>query len=66
MACALNDYCTRWCKREHVESNALKNWRFKNFKIVDEWVLFYCIDTELLPPRPKSSSIFETRYPRIS
>ena len=22
IAKALNDYCTRWCKREHVESNA--------------------------------------------
>ena len=22
---ALNDYCTRWCKREHVETNALNN-----------------------------------------
>ena len=26
IAKALNDYCTRWCKREHVESNALNNW----------------------------------------
>ena len=27
---ALNDYCTRWCKREHVESNALNNWKLKS------------------------------------
>ena len=25
IASALNYYCTRWCKREHVESNALNN-----------------------------------------
>ena len=27
IASALNDYCTRWCKREHVESTALNNWK---------------------------------------
>ena len=27
VAGALNDYCTRWCKREHVDSNALNNWK---------------------------------------
>ena len=27
IASALNDYCTRWCKQEHVESNALNNWK---------------------------------------
>ena len=25
IASAFNDYCTRWCKREHVDSNALNN-----------------------------------------
>ena len=29
IASALNDYCSRWCKREHVESNALNNWKLK-------------------------------------
>ena len=38
IASALNDYCTRWCKREHVESNALNNWKLKIFKIIDERV----------------------------
>ena len=28
IAKALNVYCARWCKREHVESNALNNSRF--------------------------------------
>ena len=31
IASGLNDYCTRWCKREHVESNALNNWILKLF-----------------------------------
>ena len=40
IASALYDYCTRMCKREHVESNALNNWKLKIFKIIDERVLF--------------------------
>ena len=50
-----NDYCTRWCKQEHVESNALNNWKLKIFKIIDERVLFYSNDLDLLPPKPKLS-----------
>ena len=41
--------CTRWCKREHVESNALNNWKLKIFKIIDERVLFYSNNLDLLP-----------------
>ena len=48
IASALNDYCTRWCKREHVESNALNNWKLKIFKIIDERVLFYSNNLDLL------------------
>ena len=55
IASALNDYCTRWCKREHVESNALNNWKLKIFKIIDERVLFYSNNLDLLPPKPKLS-----------
>ena len=55
IASALNDYCTRWCKREHVESNALNNWKLKTFKIIDERLLFYSNNLDLLPPKPKLS-----------
>ena len=55
IASALNDYCTRWCKREHVESNALNNWKLKIFKIIDERVLIYSNNLDLLPPKPKLS-----------
>ena len=54
IASALIDYCTRWCKREH-ESNALNNWKLKIFKIIDERVLFYSENLDLLPPKPKLS-----------
>ena len=55
IASALNDYCTCWCKREHVESNALNNWKLKIFKIIDERVLFYSNNLDFLPPKPKLS-----------
>ena len=55
IASALNVYCTRWCKREHVESNALNNWKLKIFKIINERVLFYSNNLDLLPPKPKLS-----------
>ena len=55
IASALNDYCTCWCKREHVESNALNNWKLRIFKIIDERVLFYSNNLDLLPPKPKLS-----------
>ena len=53
MVSALNDYCIRWCKREHIESNALNNLKLKIFKIIDERVLFYSNNLDLLPPKPK-------------
>ena len=55
IASALNDYCMRWCKKEHVQSNALNNWKLKIFKIIDERVLFYSNNLDLLPFKPKLS-----------
>ena len=54
IASALNDYCTRWCKREH-ESNALNNWKLKIFQVIYERVSFYSYNLDLLPPKPKLS-----------
>ena len=50
IASALNDFGNRWCKRESVEYNALKEW-----KILDKRIKFYSQNTNLLPPKPKSS-----------
>ena len=36
IASALNDFCNRWCKREYVEPDALKEWKVSIFKIVDQ------------------------------
>ena len=55
IAKALNDYCTRWCKQEHVESNALNNWKLNIFQIIDKRISFYLNNLDLLPPKPKFS-----------
>ena len=55
IASALNDYCSRSCKREHVASNALNKWKLKLFKIIDEHVLFYSNNLDVLPTKPKLS-----------
>ena len=56
-ASALNDFGNRWCKREYVEPNALKEWKVSIFKIVDQLIKFYSQNTcsNLLPPKPKST-----------
>ena len=56
IASALNDFGNRRCKREYVEPNALKEWKVSIFKIVDQRIKFYSQITNLLPPKPKSTS----------
>ena len=35
IAGSLNEFCNRWCKRERVECDALKDWKLNIFKIID-------------------------------
>ena len=40
---SLNDLSNRWCKRENVEPDALKEWKINIFKIVDtRFQIYYC------------------------
>ena len=55
IASALNDFGTRWCKREYVEPNALKEWKVSISRVVDQRIKFYSRITNLLPPKPKST-----------
>ena len=48
-------FCFVWCKREYVEPDALKEWKVSIFKIVDQRIKFYSQNTNLLPPKPKST-----------
>ena len=40
IASALNGFGNRWCKREGVEDNALKEWKRSIFTIVDKRIQF--------------------------
>ena len=49
----LNEFCNRWCKREHVECDALKDWKSNIFNIIDRRISFYSQNTNMLPRKPK-------------
>ena len=53
IAGSLQEFCNRWCKREHVDFNALNTWKMNTFKIIDSRISFYCNNADLLPPKPK-------------
>ena len=55
IAGSLNEYCNRWCKREHVEDDALKDWKLNIFKIIDRRISFYSHNTNMLPRKPRIS-----------
>ena len=40
IAASLNDFSNRWCKRESVEPDALKEWKINIFNIIDTRILF--------------------------
>ena len=37
---ALNEFCKRWCRREHVECNALNSWKISIFNIIEKCISF--------------------------
>ena len=53
IAGSLNEYCNRWCKREHVEGDALKDWKLNIFKIIDRRISDYSHNINMLPRKPK-------------
>ena len=55
IAVALNEFCKRWCRREHVECNALNSWKISIFNIIEKRISFYSKNLNLLPPKPKLS-----------
>ena len=36
IAGALQEFCSRWCKREYVESNAVNSWKLNILKLLME------------------------------
>ena len=54
-AASLKEFCNHWCKREHMECEALKDWKLNIFKIIDRRISFYSQNTNMLPRKPKIS-----------
>ena len=50
---ALQTFSKKWCNREHVEPNALSDWKKRIFDIVDKGIAFYSANNHLLPPKPR-------------
>ena len=55
IAGSLNEFCSRWCKREHAECDALKDWKLNIFKIIGRRISFYSQNTNMLTRKPKIS-----------
>ena len=55
IAASSNDFSNRWCRREYVEHDPLKDWKIYIFKMIDTHISFYSCNTHLLPPKLKSS-----------
>ena len=54
IAASSNDFSNRWCKRENVKPDALKEWKINILKIIDTRFSFYSRNSHLLPLKPKS------------
>ena len=52
---ALQDFGSKWCRRERAEMNALSDWKKSIFEIIEKRISFYKDNNHLLPPRPKSA-----------
>ena len=55
IAASPNEYCTRG---EHVDCDALKDWRLNIFKIIDRRISFYSQNTNMLRRKPAISCRF--------
>ena len=51
---ALETFSTKWCKRQHVESNTLSEWKKRVFDIIGKRVAFNSFNEHLLPPRSRN------------
>ena len=55
MQVALQVFCNRWCKGEHVEYKPLNAWKLNIFNIIDSRISFYYNSVDLLPPKFEES-----------
>ena len=52
----LDEFCNRWCKREHVEYDALKDWKLNIFRIIDRRISFYSQNTSMSPRKSRKEN----------
>ena len=50
---ALNNYSSKWCRREHAELDALSYWKKSIMDIIDTRISFYTSNNHLLPRKPR-------------
>ena len=55
IAASLNEYCNRWCQREQIESDALRDRKLNIFKIIDRRISFYFQNTNMSSRKPNVS-----------
>jgi hypothetical protein len=48
----MEDFSSKWCRRENADSYALATWKRNIFKIIDSRINFY-LGNEHLPPKPR-------------
>ena len=52
IAGAIQEFCSRWCKRENVKYDALNSKKLYIFKIIDGRISFHFAKLYLLPSKP--------------
>ena len=52
---SLDEFSTKWCKKEDADPNALNNWKKAIMSIISTRIKFYQSNPHLLPPQPKVS-----------
>ena len=52
---SLNEFYNRWCKRGHVECDALKDWKLNIIIVIDRRISFNSQNTNMLPRKTKIS-----------
>ena len=50
---AIQEFCIKWCRREHADVIALSGWKKKVTEIIDKRIAFYKSNVHLLPRKPK-------------
>ena len=65
IAASINDFSNIQCKWENAEPDTLREWKINILKSIVTRISFYFRNTNLLPPKPKSSFVILSEVSRI-